>query len=128
MKIHANKGVDSEFKLQPDIPKCTKRNTILDSGPTSPLAVRLANCPIDIANRTLLVNTQLRAGDIEMDQREIPRMNRKKRRVPFAQQRLEGRTKSDTFFLSVKSICGFRCVQLFVHLLTQFIWIANLRR
>ena len=38
MKIHVNKGVDSDFKLQPDIPKYTRRNPILDSGTTSPLA------------------------------------------------------------------------------------------
>ena len=68
MKIHVDKGVDSDFKLQPDIPKCTRRNPILDSGPTALLCERLANCPIDIANRTFLVMTQLRAGDIDMDQ------------------------------------------------------------
>ena len=128
MKIHVNKVMDSEFKLQPDIPECTQWNPILYSGPTSPLATRLENCPIDISNRTLLVTTQLRAGDIDMDSREIPRMNYKKRGVPFAQRRLEGRTNSDTLFLYVNYIRGFRCVQLFVHLLTQFLWIANLRR
>ena len=55
-------------------------------------------------------------------------MNRKKIGVPFAQRRQEVRTDSKAFFSSVKSICGYRCVQLFVHLLTQFIWIANLQR
>ena len=128
MKIHVKKVVDGEFKLQPDIPKCTQQNPILDSGPKAPLAVRLENCPIDITNLTLPTTTQLRAGDIDMNQREIPRTNRKKRGVPFAQRRMEGRTNSDTFFSSVKSIRGFRCVQLFFHLLTQFLWIANLRR
>ena len=63
-----------------------------------------------------------------MDQREIPRMSRTKIGVPFAQRRLEGRTDSNTFFLSVKSSLGYRCVQLFVHLLTQFLWIENLQR
>ena len=79
MEIHVNKGVDSEFKLQPDIPKFTRQNPILDSGPTAPLYARLANCSIDIANRTLLTMTQLRVGDIDMDQKEIPRTNRKRR-------------------------------------------------
>ena len=32
MNIHADKGVDSDFKLQPDIPKCTRQKPILDSG------------------------------------------------------------------------------------------------
>ena len=100
MKIHIDKGVDSDFKIQPDIPKCTWQNPILDSGPTAILAARLANCPIDISNLTLLATTQLRAGDIDMDQQEIPRMNCKKIGVPFAQLRLEGRTDSDTLFLS----------------------------
>ena len=128
MNIHVDKGVDSDFNIQPEIPKCTRRKPILDSGTTAPLAARLANCPIDISNLTLLATTQLRAGDIDMDQQEIPRMNRKKIGVPFAQLRLEGRTDSDTLFLSVKSIHGFCCVKLFVHLLTQFLWITNIRR
>ena len=68
MKIHVNKCVDSDFKLHPDIPKCTRRNPILGSGSTAPLAARLANFLIDIANRTLLATTQLRSGDITMDQ------------------------------------------------------------
>ena len=72
------------------------------------------------------MTTQLRDGIIDKDKQEIPRMNHKKIGVPFAQRRLEGRTDSDTLFLSVKSICGYRCVQLFVHLLTKFLWIANL--
>ena len=108
MKIHVDKGVDDEFKLQPDIQKCTRRNPILDSGPTAPLTTRLANCPMDISNQTLLATTQLSAGDIDMDQREIPRINCKKRGLPFAQKSLEGRTDSNTFFSSVNSIRGFR--------------------
>ena len=127
MNIHVDKVVDSGFKLQPEIPKCTRQNPILDSGSTAPLSARLVNCPMDIANRTLLATTHLREGDIDIDQQEIPRMNCKKRGVPFTQRRLEGRTDSDTFFLSVKYICGFRCVKLFVHLLIQFLLIANLR-
>ena len=89
MNIHVNKGVDSDFKLQPDIPKCTWRNPILDSGPTAPLSARLANFPMDIANRNLLSTTRLMAGDIDTYQREIPRTNCKKRGVPFVQHRLD---------------------------------------
>ena len=62
-----------------------------------------------------------------MENQDIPRINRKKIGVPFAQRRLEGRTESDTFFSSVKYICGYRCIQLFVHLLFQFLWIENLQ-
>ena len=55
-------------------------------------------------------------------------MNRQKRGVPYAQRRLEGRTDSDTFFSSIKSVRGFKCVQLFVHLISQYLWISLLRR
>ena len=128
MNIHVDEDKDINFKLQPDIPKFTRRNPIMDSGLKAPLSERLANCLTNIANRTLLATTQLRDSNIDMYQREIPKMNCKKIGVPFSQRRLEGRTDSDTLFLSVKSICGYRCVQLFFHLLKQFLCIANLRR
>ena len=121
INIHVDKDKDSDLKLQPDIPKCTRQNPILDSGTKAPLVDKLTNCPTDIVNRTLLATTYLRDGNIDMDKQEISRINRKKRGVPFAQRRLEGRTDSDTFFSSVKSVRGYRCVQLFFHLLTQFI-------
>ena len=108
MKIHVEEGVDGDYKLQPDIPTCTRRNPILCSRPKAPLDARLSNCPIDIANRNLLATTQLWASDIDMDQQEIPGMNCKKRGVSFAQQRLEGRTDSNNLFSSIKSICGLR--------------------
>ena len=85
MKIHIDKDDDSDFKFKPDIPKCTRRKPILDSDPKTLLAERLAKCPTDTANRTLLATTQLRDGNIDMDQREFPRMNCRKRGVPFAQ-------------------------------------------
>ena len=66
MNIHVDEDKDINFKLQPDIPKFTRRNPIMDSGLKAPLSERLANCPMDIANRTLLARTQLRAGYIDM--------------------------------------------------------------
>jgi len=63
-----------------------------------------------------------------MDQREVPRMNSQKWGVPHAQRGLKGRTESDTFFSSIKSVYGFKCVQLFIHLITQFLWIGLLHR
>ena len=128
MKIHADKDEGSDFKLHPDIPKFTSQNPILDSVTKAWLSERLANWLTDIANWTLLATTQLRNVNIDMDQQEIHRMTRKKRRVPFAQRRLEWRTDSDTLFSSVKYICGYRFVQIFSHLLTQYLWIVNLRR
>ena len=55
-------------------------------------------------------------------------MNHKKRGAPFAQQRMEVWTDSNTFFSSVKSICSFCFFLFFFHFLTQFLWIANLQR
>ena len=57
MKIHVDKDGDSDFKFQPDIPKCTQRNPILESGPKSPLDERLENFPTDIDNRTLIATS-----------------------------------------------------------------------
>jgi len=105
-----------------------RRNLILERPEAAPLTARLGNCPEAIAIKTLEATTQLRDGKLDMDQREIPRMNRQKRGVPYAQCRLEGRTDSDTFVLSIKSVRGFKCVQLFVHLITQYLWIGLLRR
>ena len=127
-KIHVDEDEDGDFNLQPDIPKCTRQNPILDSGLKAPLSERLANFPTYNANQTLIVTTQLRDGNIDMDQQEISRINHKKRGVPLVQRRLEGRTDSDTFFSSVKSIRGYRCVELFFYLLTLFLWIENLQR
>ena len=69
MNIHIDEYKDSDFKIQPDIPKCTQRNPILDIIPKSPLAERLEKCPADISNRNLLAVTHLRGGNIDMDQR-----------------------------------------------------------
>jgi len=103
-------------------------NPILKRPEAVPLTARRGNCPEVIALKTLEAMTQLQDGKLDMDQREIPRMNHQKHGVPYAPRRLEGRTDSDTFFLSIKSVRGFKCVQLFVNLITQYLWIALLRR
>ena len=105
-----------------------RRNPILECPEAAPLTARLGNCPEVIAIKTLEATTQLRDGKLDMDQRGIPRMNHQKRRVSYAQRRLEGRTDSDTFFSSIKSVREFKCAQLFVHLITQCLWIGLLLR
>ena len=117
-----------EPKIHPDTSRSLRRNQILNSGPLAPLDARLGNCLPELANRTLLATTYLRDGKIETDQQEIPRTNGKKRGATFSQRRLEGRTNSDTFVSYIKSIRGYRSVQLFIHLLTQYLWIACLRQ
>ena len=125
-KIHFEEEDEDNLLPKPEPMATVRQNTILDRGPTASLDDRLANCPEELSNRTLQATTQLRDGNIDIDKRDIPRINRRKTGEPFAQRRLEGRTDSDTFFSSVKSIRGYRCIQLFVHLLSQFLWIANL--
>ena len=98
-----------------------RRNPFLDDPGLEPLSVRLGNCPDAIAQKTIEATTQLRDPKLDMENREIPRMNLKKRGVPFSQRQLEGRTDTDTFFSSVKSVHGFNFVQLFVHLITQYV-------
>ena len=128
MKLHVSDDDADNFVFHPEQLPAVRRNDILSKGDLKPLSARLANCPDAIAERTLQATTQLRESTLDMDEREIPRMNRKKRGVPFSQRRLEGRTDSDTFFSSIKSIRGYRCIQVFVHLWTQFLCVTLLRR
>ena len=113
MKLHVSDDDADNFVFHPEQLPAVRRNDILSKGDLKPLSARLANCPDAIAERTLQATTQLRESTLDMDEREIPRMNRKKRGVPFSQRRLEGRTDSDTFFSSIKSIRGYRCIQVF---------------
>ena len=81
-----------------------------------------------VLKRTLETTTQLCAEPVEMEQREIPRQHRKKRLLPLHPRRLSGRVDSDTFFASVKSIRGYKCVQFFVHIPSDFIFCRCMQR
>ena len=85
----------------------------------APWEDRLA-CPPDmIATKTLENTTRLCSLAVEIDNRESPRQHRKKRLLPLHPNRLPGRTDSDTFFASIQSIQGYKCVLLFYSLLMQ---------
>ena len=91
-------------------------------------ADKLGGCPEDTTEKTLKCTTQYLSAPLQMENRAIPQQQRQKRTHPLQNKRLEGRTCSDTFFSSVKSIRGFIGIQLFVHIASQFLYGAPLRR
>ena len=82
----------------------------------------------EVLEKTLESTTQLCAEPVEMERRELPRQHRKKRLHPLHPRRLRGRTDSDTFFSSVKSIRGYKCVQLFVHVPSDYLFVRCMQR
>ena len=88
----------------------------------------LANPPAEIVKNTLDATTRFCEAPVEMENRENMRQHRKARILPLYPRRIKGRTDSDTIFSSVMSIKGFRCVQLFVCLLSDFLFVKCLRR
>ena len=82
----------------------------------------------EVVEKTLESTTQLCAEPVEMERRELPRQHRKKRLLPLHPRRLRGRTDSDTFFSSLKSIRGFTCVQLFVHVSSDYLFVKCMKR
>ena len=89
---------------------------------------RLGNSPEMVITKTMEATMQLCVESIEMEKREAPRQHRKHRILPLHPRRLEGRTDSDTFFASEKSIRNFTCVQLFFHVMTGFLFVRCMRR
>ena len=89
---------------------------------------RLGNCPEAVTVKTLDATTQLCSSPVEMENREAPQQHRKSRVLPLHPRRIPGRTDSDTYFSSVKSIRGYTCVQLFVTLLAQFLYVRCMRK
>jgi hypothetical protein len=89
---------------------------------------RLGNCPEMILVKTMACTTQLCSSPIEMENRESPHQHQKSRVLQLHPKRILGRTDSDTFFSSVKSVRGYTCVQLFVSLAYQFLFVRCLQR
>ena len=82
----------------------------------------------DALEKTLDATTQFCAEPVEMERREIPRQHRKKRLYPLHPRRLTGRVDADTFFSSVKSVRGYKCVQLFVHVKSDYVFARCMQR
>lgn len=89
---------------------------------------RMGNSPELVTAKTIEATTQLCAQPVEMENREAPRQHRKQRLLPLHPRRLEGRTDSDTFFASEKSIRNFTCVQLFFHIFSGYLYVRCMRR
>jgi hypothetical protein len=63
-----------------------------------------------------------------MDNQENPRQHRKTRLHVLHPKHINGRTDSDTFFATVKSVQGFRCVQMFFCNIAKFLFVKGMRK
>ncbi len=81
-----------------------------------------------VVEKTLEATTQLQVEPVESERREIPRQHRKKRLPMLHPRRLAGRTDADTVFSTVKSIRGYRCLQVFCHVPSDFIFVRCMQR
>ena len=82
----------------------------------------------EVLDKTLDSTTQLCGAPVEMEKRLLPKQHRKPRILPLHPRRLKGRTDTDTFFSSIPSIRGYKCVQLFVAATYNFLFIRCLQR
>ena len=81
-----------------------------------------------VVEKTLMSTTQMQVEPVESERREIPRQHRKKRLLMLYPRRLKGRTDTDTFFSTIKSIRGYLCVQIFCHVLSDFLFVRCMQR
>ena len=72
--------------------------------------------------------TQMQVKPVESERREIPRQHRKKRLLMLYPRRFKGRTDTDMFFSTVKSIRGYLCVQIFCHALSDYLFVRCMQR
>jgi hypothetical protein len=93
-----------------------------------PWEERLGNCPELLLAKTLEARTQLCTNPVDMENREAPQQHRKKQLLLLHPKRVIGRTDSDTFFSSVKSIANYTCVQLFFSVETKFLFAKCMRK
>ena len=89
----------------------------------------LLSFPSDnVVEKTLTSTTQLQVEPVESERREIPRQHRKKRILMLHPRRLRGRTDTDTFFSTIKSIRGYLCVQIFCHVPSDYLFVRCMQR
>lgn len=82
----------------------------------------------EVLQKTLEHTTQYYPTSIESENRDYPRQHRQKRLHALHYKRIPGKTCGDTFFSSIRSKRGFTCVQLFVALTWDYVWVKLLRR
>ena len=89
----------------------------------------LLGFPLDeVMEKTLESTTQMQVEPIESERREVPKQHRKKRLLMIHPRQLKGRTDMDTFFSTVKSICGYLCVHIFCHVISDFLFFRCTQR
>lgn len=62
---------------------------------------------------------------VESEKRSYPIQHRGKRLFPLHGRRIPGRTCGDTFFSSIRSIRGYTYAQLFVAILSDYLFFKN---
>eukprot|EP00957_Ditylum_brightwellii_P190356 14490605-Ditylum_brightwellii.AAC.1 len=72
--------------------------------------------------------TQYFPTRVESETCTCPVQHHHQQLFPLHLLQLKGRTCADTFFSSAKSIREFTCVQLFVVLFEDFLWVKLLRQ
>ena len=82
----------------------------------------------EVMEKTLESTTQLQVEPVESERREVPKQHRKKRLLMLHPRRLKGRTDTDTFFSTVKSIRGYLCVQIFCHVISDYLFVRCMQR
>lgn len=88
----------------------------------------LGECPVETVANTLNNTTQYFPNAIESEKRSYPIQHRGKRLFPLHGRRILGRTCGDTFFSSIRSIRGYTCAQLFVAILSDYLFLKCIRR
>ena len=81
-----------------------------------------------MVEKTLESATQMQVEPVELVRREIPKQHRKKRLLMLHPRRLKGRADTDTFFSTVKSIRGYLCVQIFCHVMSDYLFVRCMQR
>ena len=141
--IRRSKRAVEEYNLQvPNLPNTVPEEEVAVQGdtPTVPDEVgkgkrtvgewrQLLGFPSNnVVEKTLESTTQLQVDPVESERREIPKQHRKKRLLMLYPRRLQGRTDTDTFFSTVKSIRGYLCVQIFCHVSSDFLFVRCMQR
>ena len=73
--------------------------------------------------KTLKSTAQMQVDPVESERRDIPKQRRKNRLLMLHPRCLQGHTDTDTFFSTMKYILGYLCVQIFCHILSDYIFV-----
>eukprot|EP00957_Ditylum_brightwellii_P128877 9830956-Ditylum_brightwellii.AAC.2 len=88
----------------------------------------LGNCTNEVLAKMLENTTQYFPTCVESETCAYPVQHHQKQLFPLHFLRLKGRTCADMFFSSIKGICRYTCIQLFVVLFMDFLWVKLLRQ